>query len=90
MSLSDTQTISGNVQRALTVDANSGDVLVPVTPDVAGEFDRNPRTIKRWIGDPKIGFPAPIRINSRLYVSRRALEEFKRRLLATALPGQAA
>jgi hypothetical protein len=87
MSLLDTQTAAiGHVQRALTVDANSGEVWVPVTPDVAGEFNRNPRTIKRWIGDPKIGFPAPIRINGRLYVSRRALEEFKRSLLAAVLP----
>lgn len=86
MSLLDTQTVGGDAQRTLTVDAHSGDVLVPVTPNVAGEFNRNPRTIKRWIGDPKIGFPTPIRINNRLYVTRRALEDFKRRLLSAALP----
>jgi hypothetical protein len=60
MSLSDTQTAINGALRAMTVDVNSGEVLVPVTPDVADEFNRNPRTIKRWIGDPKIGFPRPI------------------------------
>jgi hypothetical protein len=70
MSLSDTQTaISGT----LMVDATSGETLVPVTPDVAREFKRNPRTIKRWIADPKIGFPTLVRLNNRLYVTRRAL-----------------
>ena len=86
MSLSDTQMTTASALRAMTVDVNSGEVLVPVTPDVADEFNRNPRTIKRWICDPKIGFPTPIRINNRLYVTRRALEDFKRRLLSAALP----
>jgi len=60
--------------RAVTVDVSSGDVLVPVTPNVAAEVNRNPRTIKRWIKDEALNFPKPIRINNRLYVSRNAFE----------------
>jgi hypothetical protein len=71
--------------RALTVDAASGETLVPIS-DIAKEFCRCARTVKRWIADPEIGFPAPIRLNNRLYVNRTALEGFKRRLLSAALP----
>jgi len=85
MSHSNTQqTINGSV-RTLTVDAASGETLVPIT-DIAKEFCRCARTVKRWIADPEIGFPTPIRLNNRLYVNRTALEDFKRRLLSAALP----
>jgi hypothetical protein len=87
--LDNTQTAIGGL-RAMTVAIESGEQLVPVTPDVAEEFRRNPRTIKRWIADPKIGFPTPVRINGRLYVARSALESFKQSLLSAALPGKAA
>ena len=90
MSLLDTRTAISGTLRALTVDATSGETFVPVTPDVAREFKRNPRTIKRWIADPKIGFPTPVRLNNRLYVTRRALEEFKQRLIDAALSGKSA
>lgn len=53
----------------IAVDAGTGDTFAPVTPDVANEFGKNPRTIKRWIENPALGFPRPVRINGRLYVS---------------------
>jgi hypothetical protein len=42
-------------------------------------------TIWRWDRDSKLGFPPAIRINRRTYRSRRALEEWKAKLLAEAL-----
>lgn len=76
--------------QTVTVDVTSGDVLVPITPNVAAEVSRNPRTIKRWIKDEALGFPRPIRINGRLYVSRRALELWKRERFQASLNGEAA
>jgi hypothetical protein len=90
MSLLNVQTPVGGALRAVTIAIESGEQLVPITPDVAREFNRNPRTIKRWLADAKIGFPTPIRINNRLYVARSALENFKQSLLSAALPGKAA
>ncbi|MGO9418037.1 helix-turn-helix transcriptional regulator, partial [Roseiarcus sp.] len=74
----------------ITVDAISGDVLVPVSPDVASEFCKNPRTIKRWIASAGLGFPRPVRINGRLFVSRNALEQWKRSRIEASLNGEAA
>lgn len=74
----------------ITVDVTSGDVLVPVTPNVAAEMNRNPRTIKRWIATPALNFPRPIRINGRLYVSRSAFEAWKRERIEASLNGEAA
>ena len=68
----------------------SGAVFVPVTPDVAREFNKNPRTIKRWIADPALGFPRPVKINGRLYIERQALEEWKRARLLASLSGEVA
>ena len=75
---------------AVTVDPSTGDPFVPITPDVSAEFGKNSRTIKRWIANPDLGFPRPVRINGRLYVSRRALEAWKAAKLASALNGEAA
>jgi hypothetical protein len=90
MSLSDTQTAIGGRMRAMTVDIETGDVFVPVTPDVASEFCKNPRTIKRWMASRELGFPTPIRINGRLFVSRRLLEDWKRERVAASIRPQAA
>ena len=90
MSLSEPQTTATGAHRAMTVDIETGDVFVPVTPDVANEFRKNPRTIKRWIADPELGFPTPIRINGRLFVSRRLLEDWKRERVAASIRPQAA
>lgn len=73
----------------MTVDVTSGDVWVPVT-DVASEFRKNSRTIKRWIKDPALGFPTPIRINGRLFVSRSSLEAWKRSRVEASISGAAA
>jgi hypothetical protein len=75
---------------SVTVEVESGHVLVPVTPNVANEFGKCGRTIKRWIADPKLDFPRPARINGRLYVSRKALEEWKRSRILASVDGQAA
>jgi hypothetical protein len=90
MSISDKQTNTASGPRAMTIELESGDVLVPVTPNVADEVHRNPRTVKRWIRDPEMNFPATIRIKNRLYVSRRSLEAWKRALFSTALNWKAA
>ena len=90
MSLSDAQSNTSSASRAVTVDLTSGQVFVPVTPDVAREFNKNPRTIKRWIADKSLGFPKPVRINRRLYISREALEEWKRARVAASLKTSAA
>jgi hypothetical protein len=88
MSLNDITAERG--PRTLTINSESGDVLVPVTPDASAEVCRNPRTVKRWIKDPKMKFPATIRLNNRLYVSRREFEAWKRNLFESALGGKVA
>jgi hypothetical protein len=85
MSFSEYQPHTGSASRAVAVNIESGVVFVPVTPDVAAEFNKNPRTIKRWINDPVLGFPTPVRINGRLYIARDALEEWKRARVAASL-----
>jgi predicted DNA-binding transcriptional regulator AlpA len=42
-------------------------------------------TIFRWTRDPTLNFPPPVRIKSRNYRSRRALDDFKAKLMAAAL-----
>ena len=69
MSLSNTQPNIERARRTMTFDLTSGQIFVPVTPDVADEFGKNPRTIKRWIEDDRLGFPRPVRINGRLYLA---------------------
>jgi hypothetical protein len=85
MSLSNTQPNIERARRTMTFDLTSGQVFVPVTPDVADEFGKNPRTIKRWIEDDRLGFPRPVRINGRLYLARQALEEWKQARVAASL-----
>jgi hypothetical protein len=85
MSALEAQSLSARLPRTLTVDASTGDTLVPVAPDVADEFGKHPRTIKRWARDPKLNFPKLVAINGRLYASRKALEAWKTEMLATAI-----
>ncbi len=40
-------------------------------------------TVSRWLADPRVGFPRPIKISSRNYWARRAVLEFIRRRNAT-------
>ena len=67
-----------------------GHVLLPdeLVPDtaVAAEFgNKSLMTIYRWTKDPTLGFPPPIKIRNKNYPSRRALEEFKARIMRVAL-----
>jgi predicted DNA-binding transcriptional regulator AlpA len=59
-------------------DTNTADrYLAPRT--VLAEFDPPPslRTLDRWLADPRIGFPRPVRIGTRRYFSEREIAEFK-------------
>jgi hypothetical protein len=63
-----------------THDTAGHDTLVP-DPQVQKEFGVTAMSIWRWDRDPeliKLGWPAPIRIRSRKFRSRIALENFKR------------
>ncbi len=46
-------------------------------PEVASDFKTTTRTIDRWSRDPKMGFPPPIHINTRVYFDDEALEAWK-------------
>ncbi len=63
------------------------DELVP-DPQVWREFNVTPMTGWRWDHDPELGFPPPLRIRNRKFRSRKALDEFKARLVADALEGK--
>jgi hypothetical protein len=58
----------------------SRDDLVP-DPAVGKELGIGRMAMWRWTHDPNLGFPAPIKIRGRNFRSRRALEEFKRRMI---------
>jgi hypothetical protein len=60
------------------------DTLVP-DPVVAAEFGVTLMTLWRWTHDPKLEFPAQIKIRRRNFRSRRQLEQFKYRMLRTAI-----
>ena len=53
--------------------ADQPDTLVP-DPQVRSLFGVTSMTLYRWTNDPDLGFPQPIRIRSRNYRSRRALD----------------
>lgn len=56
--------------------------LLP-TRVVARRYSVVGRSIDRWIDNPALGFPKPIRINGRNYFDEAELDEFdKRRALA--------
>jgi hypothetical protein len=63
------------------------DTLVP-DPIVRREFGVTAMTIHRWTNDPELGFPPIIKVRKRNFRSRRALEEFKKGLIARALHGK--
>jgi hypothetical protein len=64
------------------------DTLVP-DPVVWREFNISSMTGWRWTRDPDLGFPPPVKIRNRCFRSRRAIEEFKARLLSDALARRA-
>jgi hypothetical protein len=58
------------------------DQLVP-DPIVAQEFGGiTLMTLYRWTNDPELGFPPPIKIRTKNFRSRRALEDFKARMIS--------
>lgn len=60
------------------------DELVP-DPVVWREFGVTSMTLYRWTHDPELNFPPPIKIRNRCFRSRRALEEFKERMMRNAV-----
>ena len=60
------------------------DRLVP-DPQVWAEFGVTPMTGWRWTHNPELGFPPAVKINRRNFRSRKALEDFKQRLLRDAV-----
>jgi hypothetical protein len=60
------------------------DSLVPDT-QVCKEFSVTLMCLWRWTNDEKLGFPPAIKIHSRNYRSRVALEAFKARLINDAI-----
>src|ERR1700723_1890027 len=74
-----------------TRDTPSHDTLVP-DPQVQKEFGVTAMSIWRWDRDPeliKLGWPPPIRIRSRKFRSRIALENFKRVMARRAIDQRA-
>ena len=74
-----------------THDAPGYDTLVP-DPQVQKEFGVTAMSIWRWDRDPeliKLGWPPPIRIRSRKFRSRTALENFKRVMARRAIEQRA-
>ena len=62
-------------------------VLIP-DPQVVREFAITPMTCWRWDRDPRmiaLGWPPPIKIRTRKFRSRRALEQFKKNLAERAI-----
>jgi predicted DNA-binding transcriptional regulator AlpA len=46
-------------------------------PDVARDFGVTTRSIDRWIKDESLGFPQPVKINTRCYFDADAREAWK-------------
>ena len=62
-------------------DSGAPDSFVP-DPQVCREFGITAMTLWRWTNDAALRFPPPIEIRKRNFRSRRALEEFKTRMIA--------
>ena len=58
-------------------DNNATDRLISARA-VLEQFSPSPtvRTLDRWLADPRIGFPRPIKIASRRYFSEREVADF--------------
>lgn len=63
------------------------DEFVP-DPQVWREFNVTPMTGWRWTRDPNLGFPPPIKIRSRNYRSRRAINAFRERMVREGMNRQ--
>ena len=45
--------------------------------DLAARYGVHVRTIERWIGDPKLGFPQPLYIRKRRYIRASDLQAWE-------------
>jgi hypothetical protein len=64
------------------------DILVP-DKQVRAEFGVTSMTMFRWDRDRDLGFPVKVQIRGRNFRSRRALEEFKTRMIGQAMKARA-
>jgi predicted DNA-binding transcriptional regulator AlpA len=55
-----------------------GRKLLP-TRQVASRYGVTIRSVDRWSADPELGFPAPVKINTRNYFDEAEFDEFDRR-----------
>jgi hypothetical protein len=63
----------------------SHDQLVPDTI-VRKEFGGvSLMTLYRWTNDPELGFPPAVKIRTKNFRSRRAIEDFKARMMRSAV-----
>ena len=53
------------------------DNLIPA-PHVCGRYNRNERTLDRWLKDEGLGFPRPIYIKNRRYFREAELVAWER------------
>jgi len=53
-------------------------------PEVDRRYKRGPQTRQRWMKDPELGFPKPIKFRNKLYYRKSELEAFDRRVMAAA------
>jgi hypothetical protein len=65
-------------------DTDEPDTFVP-DPQVWAEFGITSMTGHRWTHDPDLGFPPPIKIRTRCFRSRKALEVFKKKMIRKAV-----
>jgi hypothetical protein len=65
-------------------DQQAFDEFVP-DAKVAAEFGITLMSLWRWSKDPVLRFPPAVKIRERNFRSRRQLEQFKQRLLRTAI-----
>jgi hypothetical protein len=79
---------AGDAPQTVTVDIETGEFLIPVTPQCDRELGRTLGTVSKWTRDPKMNFPLTVRIRGRLYVARSDFELWKRRLFSGAVRGR--
>ena len=51
-------------------------------PEVDKRYGRSSQSRWRWLNDPELGFPQPLKIKGRLFFRLRDLEEWERRMAA--------
>ena len=54
------------------------------TRKLCERYDRDPRTLARWIKNPPDGFPSPVMINGRWLWDEDEIEDYERYLASTA------